>query len=73
MCSAIRRNFDKNTNFSIADDRHLHKFVFRVVSRVIKLNDANQNKIWFPNAIGGASCCALPAITSIVEIIFQSN
>ena len=73
MCSAIRRNFDKNTNFSNADDRHLHKFVFRVVSRVIKLNDDNQNKIWIPNAIAGASCCALPAIASIVAIIFQTN
>ena len=40
---------------------------------MIKLKDANQNKIWFPNAIGGASCCALPAITGMVAIIFQAN
>ena len=65
--------FDKNTNFSIADDRHLHNFVYKFVSKLIKLNDTNQNKIWIPNAIAGASCCALPAITGIVAIIFQSQ
>ena len=71
--SFIRRTFDKNTNFSIADDRHLHNFVYKFVSKLINLNDTNQNKIWMPNAIAGASCCALPAITGIVAIIFQAN
>ena len=71
--SFIRRTLDKNTNFSIADDRHFHNFVYRLVSKVLKFNDANQNKIWIPNAIAGASCCALPAIASIVAIIFQTN
>ena len=71
--SFIRRTFDKNTNFSIADDRHFHNFVYRVVSKVIKFNNANQNKIWIPNAIAGAICCALPAITGIGAIVFQSN
>ena len=71
--SFIRRTLDKNTNFSIADDRHLHNFMYKFVSKLINLNDTNQNKIWMPNAIAGASCCALPAITGMVAIIFQAN
>ena len=73
MRSFIRRTFDKNTKFSVADDRHFHNFMYRVVSKVIKFNDANQNKIWIPNAIAGASCCALPGITVIGAMFFQSN
>ena len=71
--SFIRRTLDKNTNFSIADDRHLHNFMYKFFSKLINLDDTNQNKIWIPNAIAGASCCVLPAITGMVAIIFQAN
>lgn len=71
--SFIRRTTDKNTNFSVADNRHLHNFVYTKILNRINLNSADQNKLWIPNATAGVCCCALSATTGVMAVIFQSN
>ena len=71
--SFIRRTIDKNTNFSVADNRHLHNFVYTMLLKGISSNSTDQDKIWIPNATASACCCALSATTGVMAIIFQSN
>ena len=71
--SFVRRTIDKNTNFLIADDRHLHSVIFRFVTALNISSKSNSNKLWMQNASAGMSCWLLPLISSILAVFFQSN
>ena len=71
--SFVRRTIDKNTNFFIADDRHLHSVIFRFLTALNIRSKSNSNKLWLQNASAGMSCWLLPLISSILAVFFQSN
>ena len=71
--SFVRRTIDKNTNFFVADDRHLHSVIFRFITALDLTNKANSDKLWLRNAFAGMVCWLLPLISSGLAVLFQSD
>ena len=71
--SFIRRTIDKNTDFFIADDQHLHSIMYRFISNLNSTSTAKPNKLWATNAFAGMSCWLLPLLSSILAVLFQSS
>ncbi len=71
--SFVRRTVDKNTDFFIADDRHLHSVVYRFVTTLNITKKMNPKRLWVQNASAAMSCWLLPLISSVLAVLFQSN
>ena len=71
--SFIRRTIDKNTDFFIADDQHLHSIMYRFISNLNSTSTAKPKKLWATNAFSGMSLWLLPLLSSVLAVLFHSS